>query len=100
VYWVLGSVSGWAPGLSDGGHVLPLNVDSYFLYTLLSPNSPPLSGALGVLDANGEASAAFTLPAGLDPGLAGAVFHHAALTFDASFATAATTNAVPLVLAP
>jgi uncharacterized membrane protein len=77
VYMILGSTTGTAPGFPVDGLVLPVNVDSYFLYTLLTPNGPVLSNSLGVLDMNGEATATFNLPTGLSPSLAGITVFHA-----------------------
>ena len=65
LFWILGSTSGTSPGLPvDGGLVLPLNLDAYFLFTLSKPNAIPLSGNFSFLDANGEATAGFSIPAG------------------------------------
>ena len=41
-YLVLGSASGDTPGFAIDGQLLPLNLDSYTDFTLLSPNVPPL----------------------------------------------------------
>ena len=105
LYLVLGSMLGSQPGLFLDGHVLPLNVDAYFLNLLIDPNSATHPNTLGVLDANGGAQAALVLPAGLSPTLAGSTLHHAFLLIDpnatpgqklVSFAS----NAVPLELLP
>lgn len=82
LYLTLGSSSGTAPGVLVDGHVLPLNVDSYFLSTLTKPNGPVLSQSFGFLDAKGMAKPSFHLPAGLPPALAGLVVHHAAAILD------------------
>ena len=58
------------------------------------------SNSLGTLDPQGRASVTFQLPAGLSPGLAGAVVHHAALVLGPTQAVVRTTNAVPVELAP
>jgi hypothetical protein len=83
-YWIFGSASGTEPGLPAGAFTLPLNVDAYFLYTLASPNQPPLSGSLGVLDASSFASAGFSLPPGLSGDLVGLSLHHAFAAFSSS----------------
>lgn len=77
LHLILGSVTGTAPATTVGGVDIPLVVDGYTLYTLSSPTSPPLVGALGVLDGSGQGAAAFTLPPSTDPALAGLVAHHA-----------------------
>ena len=98
--FLLGSASGTTPGFPLDGHVLPLSVaDAYFLLTLAGNGlvAPPLS----VLGATGNASAAFTLPAGLDPALAGAVLHHAFVALDPVLATVElASNAVAIELVP
>jgi hypothetical protein len=75
--WVLGSVTGTSPGLTLGGAHLPLNPDFWFGFTLTKPFAGVFGGFLAPLDANGTGTATFSLPAGLDPNLAGVVFHHA-----------------------
>ena len=77
VYFMLGSLSGTAPGFTYGGFVLPLNPDPYFNLTLLHPNLPPLSASLGLLDVAGRGSAQLAIPAGLDPALTGVSVYHA-----------------------
>ena len=76
-YLLLGSTSGTSPGIPIDGVQLPLNADVYLTLSLIGPNAPPLSSSLGTLDAQGKAAAAFTLPPGLSPTLAGAQLHHA-----------------------
>ena len=100
LYLVLGSFSGWAPGIAVGATLLPLNLDAYFLQTLSTPNAPPLSASFGALDGTGRATATFALPAGSDPALAGILLHHAGAALDAGLGVTQTTNAVPLVLLP
>lgn len=83
LYFILGSVSGTCPGFPLDGQRLPLNVaDEYFNYTLGNAGAPPLANAFGNLDANAQANASFSVPAGLSPNLAGVVFHHAYVTLD------------------
>ena len=98
-YLVLGSTTGFTPGVLVDGHLLPLVVDAYTLLTLQKPNQPPLVATFGVLDGNGHAVAAFALPAGSPPAFAGIVVHHAALALG-GLVVARTTNAVPLELVP
>lgn len=100
VYLVLGSKSGWAPGLAVGSVTVPLVPDSWFDFTLAFFNQAQLGNTLGVLDAAGQGTATLTLPAGLLPSLAGEVFHHAAVLLDSSLAVVDATNPVPLTLTP
>lgn len=100
LYWILGTLSGTAPGLSGGGFVLPLNFDGYFLFTLTNPNLL-IPASLALLDAQGTAATQLALPAGLDPGLAGATFHHAYAVVDVvGGATLFVSNPVSLHLVP
>jgi hypothetical protein len=95
-YVVLGSISGTTPGFSG----LPLNLDGYFLYTLKNPNALIL-GQAGFLDLAGEGTANLTLPAGLDPGLAGIRFDHAFAALETVFFSATEiSNPVGLTLVP
>src|SRR5262245_12289967 len=77
LYIVLGSVSGTSPGFPAGAFTLPLNLDGYFLFTLLNPNTGLLSNSLGFLGPAGTAQASFNIPPGTDPSLAGLVVDHA-----------------------
>lgn len=98
-YLVLGSASGWCPGLPlASGMLIPLNPDAYFDWTFAFPNTLMLD-SLGTLDALGRAEARFLLPGGQDPLLAGLVLHHAAIAHVGS-AAQAVTNAVALSLVP
>jgi hypothetical protein len=59
-YHILGTMSGTSPGIPlPGGVTLPLNWDSFMEYTLYYYMLPMFIDFTGVLDANGEASAAF-----------------------------------------
>lgn len=78
---VLGSAGGTSPPLPIDGVVLEI-ADAYFRFTLGNPSTPPHSSSLGLLDAAGSASAAFTLPAGLAPSFPGLQLHHAFLVID------------------
>lgn len=93
VHLLLGSFTGTA-GFDLGGLLVPLDVDLYFLHTLAHPNAPPLAGSLGFLDGAGAATATLTLPAGLDPSLAGLTFYHACGVLDPA------TLALEMVSAP
>ena len=81
-YLLLGSMSGTDPGIPLDGLLLPLNADAYLLQVLIHPNTPPLSGSFGNLDAEGKATASFTLPPGLPLSLLGAQFDHAYLVIE------------------
>jgi hypothetical protein len=103
LFWLLGSASGTSPGLDLGGFTLPLVVDAYFVFGLANP-SVLLSPSLGVFDAEGRALAAFSLPPGASPSLAGATLHHAWLALDLAsdppLALTATSAASALELVP
>lgn len=82
LYLVLGSSSGTTPGVPLGQLNVPLNYDSWSLFTLTSINQGPLQNTLGVLDNLGGAASRLTAPSGNDPALIGATLHQATLTFD------------------
>ena len=98
-YFVLGSATGTAPALSVDGLELPLVFDDWFQFTLSNPNGV-IQNSLGVLDAQGEASASLEVPAGTDPNLAGLSLFHAFVSFDGSGQAQHTSNAVPALLVP
>jgi hypothetical protein len=102
VFWLLGSLSGTAPGIPvGGGLVLPLNPDAYLVFGVLHSNLPPLDNSLGLLGPTGQASAAFGLPPGTDPSLAGLTLHHAYAVLDlGSLTPLACSNPVALHLVP
>jgi hypothetical protein len=82
MFFVAGTASGTTPGINLMGQHIPLNVDDYTYLTVMGPNQPPLTNSFGFTDANGRATCTFTLPAGLDPALAGLTLTHcAALLF-------------------
>ena len=97
-YFMLGSITGTKPGIKLGNVTLPLQYDPYTDLTIMFPNSPLLSGSLGVLDASGRGTAKFNAVPQLPPALQGTLFWHAYIVFGAGpfdFAS----NAVPLLLA-
>ena len=99
LYIVLGSASGTAPGIQIDNALLPLNLDAYFLLTLSNANSGPFSQTLGLLDGGGGASAAFVLPAGTDPALAGLSVQHAFVAIaTGQLGVGFASNAMPLTL--
>ncbi len=61
-YRVLASLSGTAPGTTYMGQVVPLNADPFFEWTRTASGAAPFSGSVGVLDAQGRASATLALP--------------------------------------
>ena len=101
IYWVFGSITGTTPGLNFGpGLNLPLNFDPYFNLTLTQPGLSNFGMFRGTLDACGKATATLTVPAGLDPTLAGAVFNHAYVAAEVFGITDFTSNAITLTLTP
>lgn len=97
---VLGSASGTAPGIPMGGDTIPLNYDPYMYLTIVYANAGPFFSTLGVLDAQGLASAQISLPPGSPPELAGLVLHHAFGVLDVPLAVLEASNAQPLDLLP
>jgi hypothetical protein len=97
-YFMLGSVSGTAPGTPVDSVVLPLNIDAYLLFLLSNPNTVVVPSS-GFLDGVGNAVSSFTVPAGAS--LTGLPFtvHHAYLLFDfGTFTFDFASNAAPVVL--
>lgn len=78
-YFLTGSLSGTSPGFQFGGVTVPLNLDAYLLEAM---GSFLLPGSIGVVGANGRATAQFVLPAGLASDLAGMRLHHAFVVVD------------------
>jgi hypothetical protein len=102
LYMLAGSASGSAPGLLLGSVSLPLNPDPYFYHAINHPNHPPLNDSVGFLDLDGRAQAAFVVPAGTFPSLAGVTWHHAFVAWDIFGALGATfaSDAVPITFVP
>jgi hypothetical protein len=100
-YWIFGSVTGTAPGIDfGGGIILPLNFDVYFNLTLTNPNAGAFNDYVSVLDGSGNATASLSLPAGLDPALAGATIHHAYLAAEVLGVPDFASESVSLLLIP
>ncbi|MEM7305940.1 MAG: hypothetical protein AAF682_04685 [Planctomycetota bacterium] len=101
-YWVVGSATGTEPGTTLAGLTLPLVFDFYFLLSLTNPNQVPLVNSFATLDALGQGSAAFTVPAGSDPVFVGVTFYHAYATFLPGPVTVVlgASNAVSATIAP
>jgi hypothetical protein len=103
-YLLLGTTSGSSPGTPFASFLVPLNVDGYFLHTLAGPNTPPLTNSLGnftpsVTGPGAQATAAFTLPPALDPGLIALTLRHAYVTLNpTSGLLTSVSNAVPILL--
>lgn len=76
-YHLLGSFTGTSPGTMISGVLLPLNYDGYMDFTAFHPNTSPLSGSTGVLDAKGEATSQVVFPTLTSPALLGVTLHHA-----------------------
>jgi len=101
-YLVLGSLAGTFPGLTVDGLLLPLNIDAYFLTSLVSPNQPPLSNSFSFLGLFGQGQAALELPPGAAMPVVGVKAHHALAVLDlfGSGKLSFTANAVPLSVLP
>lgn len=100
LYWILGSQSGTSPGTPAPPFTMPLNVDGWFLFTVLNPNTV-IVPSLAFLDGFGHAAAEMVLPPGLPANLAGNTYDHAYLTLDlVTFQATFVSNAVPLSLVP
>ena len=78
-YFLLGSLSGTAPGLPlPGGSVtLPLNWDLFMSLVYWPWNTPVFTDFTGTLDASGTAAARLDTLNPLPPGSSGAVMHFA-----------------------
>lgn|GEM_PF-2259254 len=100
-YAVLGSGSLGRLGPTPDGLVLPLSIDAYFLQTLGGVGAPFYAGFVGVLDAQGRATATVSAPPFTPQlsGLVGVRLVHAAVVVDPGsgwFVHAS--NAVPLTI--
>ena len=95
-------MTGTSPGTSQDGVQVPLNVDSYTLFTLAHPNTAVLSNSFNFFDGSGNSSASFNLPAGLDPSFVGLPFNHAyvAIDFTPGPKVKFASNAFPCDVAP
>lgn len=99
VYLLAGSLSGTRPGLPLGPVTLPLNFDAYLMLLAGSPNGL-IANSMGVLDANGAATATFS-GVNLPSAAAGVLAHHAYLVFTPGFAGFdLASNAVPMTWMP
>jgi len=98
LYWVVGSVSGWTPGVDLLGLHIPLNPDPYTDFTIATTNSTVLTLFRGTLNSSGGAKASFNLPTKLPP-LADFTLYHAYVVHDNQGLFHMASNAVPLRLA-
>jgi hypothetical protein len=100
-YFMLGSLTGTAPGIAlpNSSDTLPLVFDAYTALMLDRP-SLTVANAWGQLDELGRADAQFRVPSGLDPSFAGLVLHHAAVTLDVATGALEASNAVAVELVP
>lgn len=104
LYFVLGSATGTSPGIpADNGLTIPLNLDNYYVFTALYPNTSVLTNSLGFLDAQGKGQASFNIPPGLSPTLAGVTLNHAYVVLDFLSnppQTVFASNSVPVTFVP
>jgi len=98
-FLVCGTLSGTSPGFVVAGTPLPINYDFYTDLTLQQPN-PVLVGAVGALDAAGNADVTFVLPPlpGLLPAPLSA--HHVALVLGTTTLIDSVSNPEPCALLP
>jgi hypothetical protein len=99
-YLIAGSASGTVPGLFVGPFHVALNPDDWFTFTINFPNTPPLSGTLGILDASGNATAFLAVPTGLPPSLAGVVVNHVVGVVMPGNVVVGVSQPAPLTLTP
>lgn len=79
-FLMLGTFSGTSPGFDEQGWNIPLNFDPYLRFVLRYAGSTYHDGHWGLLDAQGRASATFTIPPAAAAPLVGRTFHHVFLT--------------------
>jgi subtilisin family serine protease len=82
-YTLLGSWSGTS-GVMVKGSSWPLSLDRYLWHGLTKPNTEPLLGNVGVLDAEGKGVATLTVPGDRPAWMGGMAVHHAVAVFDGS----------------
>ncbi len=99
--WILGSLSGTAPGISLGGVLVPLNVDAYTLEILAAPGQAGVQGGFTILGPGGTAFGLLSVPSGVALPLVGTVAHHAAVRIDvATGVLLGASNPLPLTILP
>ncbi|MFT5286320.1 MAG: hypothetical protein ACI8TQ_002488 [Planctomycetota bacterium] len=95
------SVTGTSPGIDFGGGIeLPLNFDVYMNLTLFKPGLSAFNNFIGTFDGAGQAIASLTLPALMDPSLAGVTINHAYLAAAVFGTPDFASNAVSVMLVP
>src|SRR5690606_31878465 len=104
-YYLLVSASGATPGLdvttAEGTVHLPLQVDSLTIQALALGNHPIFQGFQGTTDADGQALATFSVPAGLaTPPLIGLELTFAAVLTDPPGCISYATRAVTVTFVP
>ena len=81
LYWIVGTLSGTDPGFFFANGRLPINIDCYFLLTLVPGPQNPLLSSTGLLSNSGSATASLVIAPGTDPSLIGLRIDHAAVAF-------------------
>jgi hypothetical protein len=82
-YFVLGSVSGTAPGFPlPGGLIMPLNYDAFTDLVFILVNTPIFVDFAGNLNASGMGSAEFNILQPVDPKFVGVSFYFAYLHYN------------------
>lgn len=100
-YWLLGSLSGWSPGITVNGWTLPLVVDPLFEFTLAHPNTGWYVHNHAFVAPNGTDFARLVVPAGAPAALIGAHAYHAYFVYDVFLGVVVlTSNAVQLDFVP
>ena len=95
-YFIGGSLSGIA-GIPSGSVTIPLTLDSYTLFSLAHPNTPPLNNTFAMLTGGGTGAADFTIGGGLLPAsLVGTRAFHAYATLGAGFTANFASNPVSI----
>lgn len=83
LYWIFGSISGAAPGVTLGGVHIPLQPDPYTDLAMTLTNGSVFTNFRSVLDQNGSAKASLNLPKNWnDPSAIGTTLHHAYVVYD------------------
>jgi hypothetical protein len=100
-YLIVGTLSGWSPGLPLGnGLVLPINFDVLTDLSLQLQNTPILVNTAGTMPVSGQINAQFHLPPGVLSFLTGWNLHFAGFTYQSLQNYTHVSNPVPLTLLP
>lgn len=100
-YLILGTAHGTSPGLVVDGVPLPLTLDEYLLHTIAQANSGIYHNTLGLLDADGQATAFLRVPPQALVDFAGIQLNHAGVVLDPIHqAVIAASNPVLLAIEP